>query len=53
MTSTWYLMSLTPLAIQSRVEVSSALDPGEVLVPVKAAAADPMDWKIRNGEMKS
>jgi NADPH:quinone reductase-like Zn-dependent oxidoreductase len=25
---------------------------GEVLVRVKAAAANPMDWKIRNGEMK-
>jgi NADPH:quinone reductase-like Zn-dependent oxidoreductase len=26
--------------------------PDEVLVRVKAAAANPMDWKIRNGEMK-
>jgi NADPH:quinone reductase-like Zn-dependent oxidoreductase len=26
--------------------------PGEVLVQVKAAATNPMDWKIRNGEMK-
>ncbi|MFG2952197.1 NADP-dependent oxidoreductase [Streptomyces sp. NPDC048291] len=26
--------------------------PGEVLVRVKAAAANPMDWKIRSGEMK-
>jgi NADPH:quinone reductase-like Zn-dependent oxidoreductase len=26
--------------------------PGEVLVRVKAAAANPMDWKIRGGEMK-
>jgi NADPH:quinone reductase-like Zn-dependent oxidoreductase len=26
--------------------------PGEVLVRVKAAAANAMDWKIRNGEMK-
>ena len=26
--------------------------PGEVLVRVRAAAANPMDWKIRNGEMK-
>jgi NADPH:quinone reductase-like Zn-dependent oxidoreductase len=26
--------------------------PGEILVQVKAAAANPMDWKIRNGEMK-
>ncbi|RSM35520.1 NADP-dependent oxidoreductase [Amycolatopsis balhimycina DSM 5908] len=26
--------------------------PGEVLVRVKAAAANPMDWKIRAGEMK-
>src|SRR4030081_462264 len=26
--------------------------PGEVLVRVKAPAANPMDWKIRNGEMK-
>jgi NADPH:quinone reductase-like Zn-dependent oxidoreductase len=25
---------------------------GEVLVQVRAAAANPMDWKIRNGEMK-
>ena len=25
---------------------------GEVLVRVKAAAANPMDWKIRNGEMR-
>jgi NADPH:quinone reductase-like Zn-dependent oxidoreductase len=25
---------------------------GEVLVRVRAAAANPMDWKIRNGEMK-
>jgi NADPH:quinone reductase-like Zn-dependent oxidoreductase len=26
--------------------------PGQVLVHVKAAAANPMDWKIRSGEMK-
>lgn len=26
--------------------------PGEIQVRVKAAAANPMDWKIRNGEMK-
>ena len=26
--------------------------PGEVLVRVKAAAANPMDWKIRSGDMK-
>ncbi len=26
--------------------------PGEVLVRVRAAAANPMDWKIRNGDMK-
>ncbi|SEF24449.1 NADPH:quinone reductase [Amycolatopsis pretoriensis] len=26
--------------------------PGEVLVHVRAAAANPMDWKIRGGEMK-
>ncbi|MFL6124906.1 NADP-dependent oxidoreductase [Actinophytocola sp.] len=26
--------------------------PGEVMVRVKAAAANPMDWKIRNGELK-
>ncbi|MFB9455724.1 NADP-dependent oxidoreductase [Streptomyces antimycoticus] len=25
---------------------------GEILVRVRAAAANPMDWKIRNGEMK-
>ncbi|MFD0443655.1 hypothetical protein ACFQ10_16100 [Streptomyces indonesiensis] len=26
--------------------------PGEVLVRVRAAAANPMDWKIRSGAMK-
>ena len=26
--------------------------PGEVLVRMKAATANPMDWKIRNGEMR-
>ncbi|GAA1905987.1 NADP-dependent oxidoreductase [Streptantibioticus ferralitis] len=26
--------------------------PGEILVRVRAAAANPMDWKIRNGDMK-
>jgi len=26
--------------------------PGQILVRVKAAAANPMDWKIRSGEMK-
>ena len=26
---------------------------GQILVQVKAAAANPMDWKIRRGEMKA
>ena len=35
------------------VELSKpAIKPGEVLIKVRAFSVNPMDWKIRKGEMK-
>ena len=38
-----------------RMEEVALLEPGrgQIRVRIKAAAANPMDWKIRNGELKT
>lgn len=41
----------TTEVLQSIEQQKPAIDPNQVLVRVKAFSINPMDWKIRKGEM--